>query len=461
MAPPHSDPEGSSTTTAAAAGEARHVDAGRHDGDGADVVVRRAPFSDNPRVGARGQRTQQRIIDAAVRVFGDEGYHQCGVARITELAGCSRASFYQYFSGKEDVFRHLAGQVARQLGASTEALGLVTPDAEGWRAIRSWVARYSEVFERYEPVFRVFQAAAESDAAVAGGSVRTAERHVAAFRSRLAATTLPPRQLDPVIALLLGCVPRTLDIAGILRTATPAAAPPDRTGDAIADVVHRTLFGLQAVNVHAPARRRPPALDFSPAVREALGNDGAARQLTPGGRRTLQAITEAGRELFVTRGYHDTRIHDVVAAAGLSKGAFYRYFESKDRLVQVLALQAVRTVSTTLDDFPAAAPDGTARTAAIRRWLRRYNASQAGEAAMIRVWADAMLHDSAFRNDSAAALDWGRRRLAGLLRARGFGDVESEALVAVALLGTFGSREQPATVVDAAAHVIERGFLGR
>src|SRR5690606_23686192 len=127
---------------------------GRGTGDGrtsGDVVLRRAPFSDNPRVGARGQRTQQRIVDAALRVFGEEGYHRCGVARITELAGCSRASFYQYFSGKEDVFRHLTGQVARQLSASTEALGLVTADAEGWHSIRGWVARYAEVFERYQP----------------------------------------------------------------------------------------------------------------------------------------------------------------------------------------------------------------------------------------------------------------------------------------------------------------------
>ena len=40
-----------------------------------DAIVRRAPFSDNPRVGARGRRTQQRILDAALRVFADEGYH--------------------------------------------------------------------------------------------------------------------------------------------------------------------------------------------------------------------------------------------------------------------------------------------------------------------------------------------------------------------------------------------------
>src|ERR1700704_4738432 len=92
----------------------------------AGAVVRRAPFSDNPRVGARGQRTQQRILDAALQAFGDQGYHACSIDRIAKLARCSRVSFYQYFASKEEVFRHLAGQVARQVSASTEALDQLT-----------------------------------------------------------------------------------------------------------------------------------------------------------------------------------------------------------------------------------------------------------------------------------------------------------------------------------------------
>ena len=119
---------------------------------GALAVARRAPFSDNPKVGARGQRTQQRILDAALRAFGEEGYHGCSVERITTLARCSRVSFYQYFASKEDVFRHLCGQVARQLNASTEELGPLTSDLEGWAALRTWVARYAEIYARYEPV---------------------------------------------------------------------------------------------------------------------------------------------------------------------------------------------------------------------------------------------------------------------------------------------------------------------
>ena len=105
-------------------------------------------------MGARGQRTRQRILDAALQLFGDEGFHQCSIARISERASCSRVSFYQYFSGKEDVFSSLAGQVARQISASTEAIDPLTPDAGGWEGLRAWVGRYGDIHARYGPIFQ-------------------------------------------------------------------------------------------------------------------------------------------------------------------------------------------------------------------------------------------------------------------------------------------------------------------
>ena len=142
----------------------------------ASAAVRRAPYSDNPTVGTRGLRTQQRILDAALQVLGEHGYERSTIEPIAQLAGCSRVSFYQYFAGKEDVFRHLAAQVARQLRASAEALEPLTPDAAGWDALRGWVGRYADIYARYEPVFRAFGAAAETDEALVGGSQRTTER---------------------------------------------------------------------------------------------------------------------------------------------------------------------------------------------------------------------------------------------------------------------------------------------
>jgi len=170
----------------------------------------------------------------------------------------------------------------------------------------------------------------------------------------------------------------------------------------------------------------------------------------------------SARDVFITRGYHNTRVDDLVAAAGISHGTFYRYFRNKDELARILTVHAMRAVGTTVMQIPDVFPqDGSSVTGVLRRWLRRYHAAHATEAAMLRVWVDAGLQDPALRAESAPPLDWGRRRMARYLRPRDFGDVDMEAVVMVALLGVFGVRQRGAAEVEAAAHIIERGLLGR
>ena len=129
-------------------------------------------------------------------------------------------------------------------------------------------------------------------------------------------------------------------------------------------------------------------------------------------RAALRALVENGRDVFVQRGYHATRVDDLAAAAGVSHGVFYRYFENKNELAIVLTVRAMRSVSDAFVGIPdLTTPNGPE----LRRWFRRYNAAQSGEAAMIRVWVDAALEDARMRSLSAAALDWGRRRMVRIL----------------------------------------------
>ena len=44
-------------------------------------------------------------------------------------------------------------------------------------------------------------------------------------------------------------------------------------------------------------------------------------------------ILEAAKESFTKRGFHKTRMSDIADASGLSKGALYWYFESKDAII--------------------------------------------------------------------------------------------------------------------------------
>ena len=427
--------------------------------DHAVAVVRRAPFSDNPRVGARGQRTQQRILDAALRAFGEQGYHACSIDRITKIARCSRVSFYQYFASKEDLFRHLAGQVARQVSASTETLDPLTADVAGWAALRVWVSRYAEIHTRYESVFHSI----DSDVELASLAGRTGEETVARIDARVASSTLPPRHVDPVIRLLLETFNHTLDVVGILRSAQPDAYSDEQVEVAIADVLHRTLFGLLPdVNVHRPGGTPPPPIPFAA---EAIETFRAATRAEPdpeGGNAALDAILASAPEVFVKRGYHSTRVDDLVAAAGVSHGAFYRYFKNKEELARLLVARAVQQVGASVAEIPdLTGLDAEAGTPALRRWLRKYHDAHVHEAAMLRVWVAAAAQDPAIRAESAPPLDWGRRHMSRYLAPRDFGDPDTEALVMVALLGVFGSRRRPAREVDAAVHIVERGLLGR
>jgi AcrR family transcriptional regulator len=423
----------------------------------AEPVMRRAPFSDNPRVGARGQRTRQRILDAALQLFGDEGYHQCSIARISERADCSRVSFYQYFSGKEDVFGSLAGEVARRISASTEAIDPLTPEASGWDGLRAWVGMYGDIHARYGPIFQALPAALADDDELTSAAVRVRDQTVARLRAQVSMSDQPPRQLDALLSLLLACLRRTLDNAATLRLFAPHDYSRERVEVAFTDVMHRSLFGRNAVNVHRVAGAPPPRLEFGPAVRDMLVKEEAIRSGTDQ-PAALKALMENGRAVFVRRGYHATRVDDLAAAAGVSHGVFYRYFDNKDQLAIVLTVRAMRAVADAFVEIPDLT---THHIPDLRRWLRRYNAAQSGEAAMIRVWVDAALEDARLRSVSASSLDWGRRRMVRVLAQGGCGDVEVEAVVMVALLGAFGAQPPAAATVGAAARIIGGGLLGQ
>ena len=422
-------------------------------------AVRRAPFSDNPVVGARGQRTRQRILDAALLAFGERGYHGCSVDRIAALARCSRVAFYQYFSGKEDVYRDLAEQVARQVSASTEALDQISATCEGRDALRSWVTRYAGIYARYEPVFH----ALETDSVLASVARHTGHETVERIHSRLRTTALPSRQHDPVLRLLLECLNHALGVVHTLRVVAPDAYPDAPFETAVTDVLHRSLFGrCDDVNVHAPDGPAPPALAFDARAVERLRQAGGMADPPLGGNRVFSSLVTSARRVFVELGYHNTRVDDLVAAAGVSHGAFYRYFKGKDELARILNAQALHDIGTRLGEIPSVATiDGPGGGPALRRWLRRLHDAQAGEAALLRVWVDAALQDPVLRAESAPPLDWGRRRMARYLAPRGFGDVDMDAVFMVALFGVFGARPRPPAEIAAAAHVIERGLLGR
>jgi AcrR family transcriptional regulator len=56
---------------------------------------------------ARGQRTREKLLQAAEIEFGEKGFHEAAISGITQRAGVALGTFYVYFDSKEEIFRAL------------------------------------------------------------------------------------------------------------------------------------------------------------------------------------------------------------------------------------------------------------------------------------------------------------------------------------------------------------------
>lgn len=77
-------------------------------------------FVDGRKLRAEARRENRRsaILRAALRTFGDKGFHQTTVADIIDAAGIARGTFYLYFEGKSAVFLELLDGLLAELRGS-------------------------------------------------------------------------------------------------------------------------------------------------------------------------------------------------------------------------------------------------------------------------------------------------------------------------------------------------------
>ena len=91
---------------------------------------------------------------------------------------------------------------------------------------------------------------------------------------------------------------------------------------------------------------------------------------------TRQRIEQAATQLFVARGITETSVRDITRAVGISEGALYRHFESKDDLVWQTFEQGYTSFARELESL--AARETTARqkvAAMIRGFCRAHDAN--------------------------------------------------------------------------------------
>jgi AcrR family transcriptional regulator len=110
-------------------------------------------------------------------------------------------------------------------------------------------------------------------------------------------------------------------------------------------------------------------------------------------------ILTAARRCFLRNGFHATSMQDLFAEAGLSAGAVYRYFASKDEVILAIAEDNMREVLAMINEIATADPGrslGEVMAGALVQIQVKHEADGVGGMAIL-VWSEAL------RNPALAA----------------------------------------------------------
>ena len=97
-------------------------------------------------------RRRRQLLDVALRVFADRGYHATSMNDLAETAGVTKPVLYQHFRSKRALYLELLEDVGGQLRdsitkATTEANGPREQVQAGFRAYFTFVATQRPSFE--------------------------------------------------------------------------------------------------------------------------------------------------------------------------------------------------------------------------------------------------------------------------------------------------------------------------
>ncbi|MEX2555325.1 MAG: TetR/AcrR family transcriptional regulator [Actinomycetota bacterium] len=134
------------------AGPTNGSQTGRTRGEGAVRVL-----------GEQGERTRQRLLDAAKKVFRERSYPETRVDDITQEAGTSHGAFYLYFSNKAEVLEALAIGTAERMYVLADQLEGIQKGEAGYEQLRRWMEFFIDNYEENSPVVVAWMSARPQD----------------------------------------------------------------------------------------------------------------------------------------------------------------------------------------------------------------------------------------------------------------------------------------------------------
>jgi len=118
-------------------------------------------------------------------------------------------------------------------------------------------------------------------------------------------------------------------------------------------------------------------------------------------QKSHKRILDAASQLFRERGIEATSVSDVMKAAGLTHGGFYRHFDSKEALVSSAFKAAVDDVLTNVETASPGAQHRAARSDYIARYLSEEHIKDRGRGCPLAALGTELARQDGPTNDAA------------------------------------------------------------
>src|SRR6195952_860772 len=439
-------------------------------------IVRRASYGpSSPAIGARGASTRSRITEVSLDLFGRLGYFDTSVDAIAKGAGVSRATLYQYFKGKDEIFLELLNECGSALFRVARRIGPLGPDEVGFDNLNWWLGEWSWVFEKYSTMFVQWTAIASSDTKVRPEITNFVRSYNHRVAERLAASGL--KGMDPeVAAMTMTALVHRINL--FVHTDRTYGRTAKDAVDSLSVFLQLTLFPdtppsvLTSLRLHSSSN---PAADVDavevPEAPDVAGLSITERTATLSKRavNTVTALADAGAAQFRARGYRSTSVDDIVDAADVARGTVYKYFSENADLLAPVGAEIYGAGIAFADRI--AGVDPLAEESPLHHWLATYVEFYDRYSGCIDAWAEGTTDDPTIvgiGEHGQVMMDIGAARM--LIRRPGpypFDPVVS-ALILRALVTRVpqAALDMPEpldddSVVDLLISCIKRGFFGR